>query len=120
MALILTASLLLVPAASADHVEHVEQVEDRYLVVDGHVDEQDVIKFLGDVLCPIIYPVCLEPHYETHATVGIWEETNGCDGLQRHAGDCDGDGEVDERDTEVATVGCERGGTDPCAENPVT
>lgn len=33
---------------------------------------------------------------------GVWEESNGCDGLQREAVDCDGDGEAEPADDRLA------------------
>lgn len=39
---------------------------------------------------------------EGSGAASVWEESNGCEGLQQVAGDCDGDGTDEESDTRIA------------------
>lgn len=116
---ILMVSMLWVPAAAADHIDHVEETDDHYLVVRGHGDEDDADRLAYDATCDLIYQFCNEPRYQSEATVSIWEETNACDGLQERQIDCDGDGEYEETDTLVFSEGCFSGGMDPCGHTSV-
>lgn len=109
----------LAPTATADHVSEVERYEDTYVVTEAHADGGDANRLLFDATCELIFPICQEPHYGSEAKVEIWEETNGCEDLQRRQIDCDGDGSYNEADTHVQTIGCESGGTDPCGQTSV-
>lgn len=109
-------TVMLAPTSVADHASNVEEIEGHYLVTEAHVDDGDTGRLFNDATCELIYPFCQEPHYGSEAVVEIWEETNGCDGLQERQIDCDGDGRYNEADTHVQTIGCESGGTDPCGQ----
>lgn len=114
----LLALVLLAPAAAADHIHEVQQVETEetdevdtlYLVVEGHTDPMHEVGALyQDFICPVITGFCLPGQYDTAANVQVWEESNGCDGLQERSTDCDGDGDYEPRDTHHETVGCTPG-----------
>lgn len=76
--------------------------DDRYLVVgsEGGVTVRLVgrcIGLPGFTLCGIPFVRTEQPSL----TAGIWEETNGCEGLQREKTYCEDDGEWDEPDEMV-------------------
>lgn len=109
-------AVLAAPAAAADHIHEVQKVETEetdeydtlYLVVEGHTDpENEVRALIQDFVCPLFLPVCMPGQYDTAANVQVWEESNGCDGLQERATDCDRarDG-YEDADTHHGTVGC--------------
>lgn len=112
--MVLVASMA-VPTGAAGHEDReVHELEDKYFVVRTHVSPGDGIRTVGDAVCELIYERCLDPTYQTVAMVEIWEESNGCENLQREPGDCDDDGEIEDNDKSIAFVGCSGHGSSPC------
>lgn len=112
---LLLATILVAPAAAADHIHAVQEVSTEesdeydtlYLVVEGHTDPINELGALyQDFLCPIVSGTCLPGYYDTAANLQVWEESNGCDGLQERSEDCKGDAANEPADTWHATVGC--------------
>lgn len=115
MAAMLLVSVMAAPGAVAGHAdEKVRDVEDKYVVVRTYTAPDDGTRLVGDAVCELIFPACIDPTYETTATVEIWEETNECEGLQKEPGDCDDDADVEDNDDPVAVVGCTSHGESPC------
>lgn len=91
------------PAAIAE-TETVESPQGTYYVV-YHADP-GVGFSQEDGPCIPNSHMCLAPHPEPYvgtpgADVEMWEETNGCDGLQREASDCNDDGQTEDPDRNV-------------------
>lgn len=53
--------------------------------------------------CFAISPVYVDDPGAVGAGVGLWVEDNGCEGLQRSAGDCDGDPDTEDPDSRIAS-----------------
>jgi hypothetical protein len=120
---VLVALVLVAPAATADHAREVQEIETEeldevdtlYGVAEAHpAPENDANAVLIETVCPLVQRICPTPQYETEAFVALWEEANGCEGLQERSVDCDDDGEHEGSDAELATVGC-TSGANPCS-----
>lgn len=81
-----------------------------YVVEDHERDGPNPHVHFSDILCisDTGFEFCVQapfPHAHTGAGVelGVFEETNGCDGLQTEAGDCDGDGDTEDPDSRIAS-----------------
>lgn len=56
-----------------------------------------------DLGCFVLDPVHVDDLGAVGGGVGLWVEDNGCDGLQRSAGDCDEDGDTEDPDSRIAS-----------------
>lgn len=96
-----------VPGALADE-QAVETPEGTYYVSDTYeVQEPSVDPKNGDWVCILGNTCVIVPSADpggAQASVSIWAETNGCQGLQTASQDCDGDGTDEPADEQVAQI----------------
>lgn len=91
--------------ASAD-TETVETPAGTFYVEEDHEAHGPT---MGDeqicfgTICTVVFPFPDDPG-GAHVRGAVWQEANGCEGLQRETGDCDGDGDLEDPDERLVEI----------------
>jgi len=109
MALALGLTIVLAPSAAGlvSGSETVETPVGTYHV--SYDADRGSFEYVRPEFCVPTTTICLGRQYPMpdeppSAALAVHEETNGCEGLQTDAGDCDGDDEPEDADDEVAAL----------------